>query len=315
MSSVKSQAISIVVPVFNEAAGLADFHHALSQALRALPLDYEIVYCNDGSTDASENVIAAISQKDKHVRLVGLSRNFGKECALTAGIAAATGAGVLTIDADGQHPVDLISEFIAHWQNDADVVVGIRDGATSLSSRLFYKLFNRLTGERLIPHSTDFRLLDRKVVDAFLRLEEHNRITRGLIDWVGFKRDFITFKAKPREYGTATYSGKQLRRLAADSFVSLSSVPLFIFGYLGIFITLGSGILGIAVIIEQIILRDPLAWRFTGTAMLGTLILFLIGIVLMSQGMIALYISHIHTQSKRRPLYIIDESRSIGLDR
>lgn len=131
MSSVKSQAISIVVPVFNEAAGLADFHHALSQALRALPFDYEIVYCNDGSTDASENVIAAISQKDKHVRLVSLSRNFGKECALTAGIAAATGAGVLTIDADGQHPVDLISEFIAHWQNGADVVVGIRDGDES----------------------------------------------------------------------------------------------------------------------------------------------------------------------------------------
>lgn len=313
MSETTSETISIVIPVFNEAKGLAHFHDALKKILEFLILKYEIIYCDDGSTDNSSEVIQSLAKNDPRIHLISLSRNFGKEYALTAGIANATGDAVLTLDADGQHPVDLITEFIKRWQNGADVVVGVRQGATSLQSRLFYKLFNRITGERLIPHSTDFRLLDRKVVDAFLKLEEHNRITRGLIDWVGFKRDYITFAGKDREYGSATYSSKQLRRLALDSFVSLSSVPLLVFGYLGVFITIGSGLLGMVVLIEQVITNDPLGWNFTGTAMLGILILFLIGIVLMSQGMIALYISHIHTQTKRRPLYIIDESRSIGI--
>jgi glycosyltransferase involved in cell wall biosynthesis len=305
--------VSVVVPVFNEADGLRDFHAALLKILRSVELTYEIIYCDDGSRDKSISILQLLAKS--HTRLITLSRNFGKEYALTAGISEARGDAVLTIDADGQHPVELIPQFIEKWQAGADVVVGVRDEATSFSSRTFYRLFNRLTGERLIPHSTDFRLLDRKVVDAFLKLEEHNRITRGLIDWVGFARETIIFKAKARTHGDATYSKRQLRKLAIDSFVSLSSVPLFVFGYLGIVITAGSGILGLAVLVEQVFAHDPLGWKFTGTAMLGTLILFLIGIVLMSQGMLALYISHIHTQSKGRPLYVIDRSRSIGADK
>lgn len=304
--------VSVVVPLFNEAEGVRVFDASLHAALKRISATYEIIYCDDGSTDGSLELITKLAARSKHTRVIALSRNFGKEYAMTAGIAQADGNAIVIIDADGQHPVELIGEFVHTWQSGADVVIGVRKGATSVQSRLFYSLFNRLTGERLIPHSTDFRLLDRRVADAFLSLKEQNRITRGLIDWVGFKRETIGFDARARTHGEATYSSKQLRKLAFDSFVSLSSVPLLFFGYIGVIITIGSGILGIALLIEQVILNDPLHWHFTGTAMLGTLILFLVGIVLMSQGMIAVYVSHIHTQTKRRPLYIIDERRSVG---
>jgi dolichol-phosphate mannosyltransferase len=147
-----------------------------------------------------------------------------------------------------------------------------------------------------------------------MNLQETNRITRGLIDWLGFEPNYIHFKAKTRLAGRASYSSRKLINLATNSFVSLSPKPLYLFGYLGILITLGAFLLGISVFIEQLILNDPLHWKFTGTAMLGILILFLVGIVLMSQGILSLYISHIHSQSKARPLYVVDYDKSVGIE-
>jgi hypothetical protein len=175
-------------------------------------------------------------------------------------------------------------------------------------------MFNKLAGQHMIPGSTDFRLIDRSVQQAFMQLKESGRMTRSLIDWLGFKREYIYFESKARSEGSASYSLHKLVGLAADGLVSMSPRPLYLFGYLGVIITFASLLLGLAVIIEQLLLNDPLSWDFTGTAMLGILILFLVGIVLMSQGILSLYISKISEQSKQRPLYVVDYSGSVGIN-
>lgn len=316
---VHLQKLSVVVPLFNEAGGLSDFHKSLVEQLVALGTDFEIIYVDDGSSDKSSELIRSWHASDDRVKLIKLSRNFGKENALTAGIAQANGDGVLIIDGDGQHPVELVPEFVKAWQDGCRVVIGVRRGAGSgswykkISGRIFYSLFNRLTGERLIPGSTDFRLIDSTVQQDFLRLKESDRLTRGLIDWLGYERRLIYFEAKPRSHGSPAYSLGKLMRLAAHSFVSMTPAPLYLFGYLGVLITSGALILGSSVFVEQALLGDPWHWRFTGTALIGILLLFLVGIVLLSQGMLSLYISHIHSQTKQRPLYIIDYNASAGI--
>lgn len=287
-----------------------------------MPVDYELIYCDDGSDDGSAKLVNDWHKHNSSIKLIPLSRNFGKENALTAGITMSKGEAIIMLDGDGQHPVELIPKFVTTWQEGAQVVVGLRlgnDGAnwsSSMASRLFYNIFGKLADrQELVKGATDFRLIDRQVQQAFLNLPETDRITRGLIDWLGFRRQYVSFVAKDREDGKPSYGFNKRLGLAANSVTSLTPKPLFIFGYLGVFITLGSFLLGLAVIIEQLILGDPLKWRFTGTAMLGTLILFMVGIVLMSQGILALYISDIHKQSKRRPLYIIDFDKAIGISK
>jgi dolichol-phosphate mannosyltransferase len=170
-----------------------------------------------------------------------------------------------------------------------------------------------ISEDKLITGSTDFRLIDHSVRREFLNLKETDRITRGLIDWLGFRRSYIPFEAVARQKGSPGYNRRSLMRLAAHSFVSLTPEPLYLFGYLGIFITTVALALGSSVFVEQILMGDPLHWKFTGTAMLSILILFLIGLVLLSQGILSLYVSHIHSQSKQRPLYVIDREGSVGI--
>jgi dolichol-phosphate mannosyltransferase len=313
--------LSVVVPVLNESAGLRAFHQALTEAVRAAVKEsYEILYCDDGSDDDTPAIVRSLRAADSRVKLVRLSRNFGKENALSAGIAEAGGEAILMIDGDGQHPVELIPRFVEAWRGGAQVVIGLRTDNRSeswfkrLGSRWFYRLFNRLTSQQLLPGATDFRLIDRSVQQAFMRLKETDRITRGLIDWLGFRREFVPFKANRRQLDTVSYSPGKLFGLAANSFVSLTPTPLYLSGYLGVFITIFSLVLGGAVFIEQILLGDPWHWKFTGTAMLSILLMFLVGIVLVSQGILSLYISHLHSQSKQRPLYVIDYKESAGIE-
>jgi glycosyltransferase involved in cell wall biosynthesis len=316
MAAIKPT-LSLIVPVYNEADGLNEFYASLVKVLKSLDSkpSYEIIFCDDGSTDESQELLSDIADKDEDVKTILFSRNFGKESALSAGIAQASGEAIITIDGDGQHPVERISDFLAAWKEGAKVVIGIRKNSKGkpfkkLESKLFYSLFNRLSSQKLIPGSTDFRLIDQSVQTAFLTLGESNRITRGLIDWLGFKRSYINFVAGERAKGKPGYSQRKLIQLAMNSIISLSPRPLYLLGYLGMIITSLALLLGLAVIIEQIILSDPLQWKFTGTAMLGILVLFFVGIVLIAQGILAIYVSHIHTESKHRPLYIIDHARS-----
>lgn len=313
--------ISVVVPVYDEEEGIHWFHDELAKALNKMPdYTFEVVYVNDGSQDNSLEMLHNLKPADNIIGLqvIELSRNFGKEAALSAGMAGASGDAVLCMDADGQHPIECLEQFIEKWHAGADVVIGVRgrnekEGFVKrYGSRIFYASFNKLTGVEMIPKSTDFRLLDRKVVDEFNKLHENNRITRGLIDWLGYRRELVYFDAKARQFGTAGYTFKKLAQLAMNTFVSLSAVPLFLAGYIGIFFMAVGLVVGLFVLVEQVLLNDPLALQVTGTAMLGILITFLVGVILSTQGLIGLYIARILGESQGRPLYVIREKTTIS---
>lgn len=312
---------SIVVPVHNESEGIKNFldKELFPELEKIKKYRYEVIFVDDGSTDNSLEIIQEYAKKQKNIRVIALSRNFGKEPALSAGLATASGDAVITIDADGQQPPRLIPDFIKKWEDGADIVTGVRDHYTKhgliqkIGSKLFYWLLRRMGNKYTVPGSTDFRLMNRAVVDEFNRLSEHNRITRGLIDWLGFKQEYIKYTYGARLAGKPSYGMKKLFKLAIDSFVSMSTTPLVVLGYLGLIITFLSGILGLFVIIQQYILGDPLGLYWNGAVQMAIFITFLIGIVLISQAITALYISHIHAETQSRPLYIINKKESRNL--
>lgn len=312
--------LSIIVPIHNEEEGIGAFlRQELLPVVEKLPLNYEVILVNDGSTDKTLPIIQSFAEKDKKIKVISLSRNFGKEPALSAGLKYAKGDAALTIDADGQQPPKLIPDFIKKWEDGAEIVTGVRDHYTKhglipkLGSKLFYRLLKIMGNKHTVPGSTDFRIIDRTVIDEFNKLTEHNRITRGLIDWLGFRQEYIKYVYGVRMAGKPSYNLKKLFRLAMDSFISMSSTPLVIFGYLGIFITIGSFILGMFCIINQYILGDPLHLYWNGAVQMAIFITFLVGLVLISQAITALYISHIHAETQGRPLYIVDEKQSRNL--
>lgn len=304
------------MPVYNEGTGLERFHTALVAQLDSLKgVTFELLYCNDGSTDKTLALLAQFALDNERIRIISLSRNFGKEIATTAGLQAANGAAVITLDSDGQHPVELIAEFIARWQGGAKVVVGVRDknqkeGFVKRSgSKLFYRILQRLTHRPVVPYSTDFRLIDRSVAEEFLRLTERNRMTRAQIDWLGYKSEYIHFQANPREHGSSGYSFKKLFKLAVSSFIAYSVSPLYFVAYVGIVVLPISLLVGIGMVVNAL-LGDPIGLHATGSAYVIVLLLFLVGVLLVSQGIIGLYLSQIHAETQNRPLYIIDKARS-----
>jgi glycosyltransferase involved in cell wall biosynthesis len=312
MSNRTSPVLSVVVPVYNESFSLPRMHESLLPVLKELGISYEIIFVDDGSFDDSLRILRDLQSSDKTIRVLHLTRNFGKEIALTAGLHKARGQAILTLDADGQYPVELIPDFVAHWRNGAKVVVGIRQTNQreglfkKYGSKLFYKLFNSSLGVRLTPGATDFRLIDHTVQQDFSLLTERNRITRGLIDWLGYPQTYVEFNANPRLGGEASYSPRKLIKLAIDSAVSLSISPLYITAYIGAFVLPLATLLGIGMVFDWL-LGDPLRLHATGGAYITVLILWLIGVLLVSQGIIGLYLSHIHTEAQNRPLYVLDE--------
>lgn len=307
----KDTLISIIVPVFNEAEGLPTFHKALTKKIDKLPYQFELLFVDDGSSDDSLQVLEKLADQDPRIRVIEFARNFGKELATSAGLHSAKGDAALMIDADLQHPVELIKDFIKKWEDGADVVVGIREGDTHdsmpkrLASKTFYKLLSAMAEVDITPNATDFRIVDRVVVDHFKRFTERGRMTRGLIDWLGFKREFITFEANERQFGTAGYSLIKLFKLAINSFISNSLMPLRVAGYLGVLIILLSTPLGLFIFFEKYLLHNALGIVFSGSAILMVILMFLVGIILVSLGLIALYIANIHIEVVGRPLYVV----------
>ena len=313
-----SKLISIIVPVYNEEEGIRDFvsNSLLPVIEKNTKYDFEVILVNDGSSDASLDIVQQLAAKNPKIKVLSFSKNFGKEPALSAGLYYAKGDAVMMIDTDGQQPPKLIPDFIKKWEDGVEIVTGVRSRYTKhglipkLGSKLFYKLLHMMGNKSTVPGSTDFRLLDRVVVDEFNKFTEHNRITRGLIDWLGFRQEYIEYVYGVRAAGKPSYSFKKLFHLAIDSFVSMSTTPLAIFGYIGVFITIGSAILGIFCIINQYILGDPLQLYWDGAVQLAIFITFLIGLLMISESITALYISHIHTETQGRPLYIVDKKQS-----
>ena len=309
---METKLISIIIPVFNEEKNIAQIYRAVStEWQKALfhKYDFEIVFVDDGSVDKSLEEIKQLAKKYSNVHFIEFSRNFGKEMATTAGVNYCEGEACIMIDADLQHPVEMLGKFIKEWEEGYEVVIGVRNESKSdsimkkIGGTLFYKLMSIISDVPIIPRATDYRLMDRKVIDAFNALPERNRMTRGLIDWLGFKRTVINFNANERQRGDASYSTIKLFRLAFTSIISMSMLPLRITGYLGIFIVLVASVLGTVMFLDRYIF----AWGlyFTGTAFLADIILFLVGVVLIALGLLAFYIADIYHESQGRPMYII----------
>lgn len=315
--------ISVIVPIYNEERGIRYFlSEQLFPELKTLSSDYqfEVILVDDGSDDRTIDVvrqeIAIAGKSSGDVKLICFTRNFGKEVALAAGITEANGDAMIMIDSDGQHPVEAIPEMLERWEHGAKVVTAIRNRSKTkhkAGSKLFYKSMRLLGNKNIVEGAMDFRLIDRRVAKDYLKFGEHMRITRGLIDWLGYPQEYIKVELKGREYGEGTYSSRKLLRLASDSFVSMTRTPLAIFGYLGLFITVSSLLLGLFILIQQYILGDPLGLDWSGAVAMCVFIAFLVGLVLISQSITALYISQIHAEAKNRPLYIIDYDKSEGV--
>ena len=307
--------ISVVVPVYNEAGGILKFlDEELLPVLAGLKYDVEVVIVDDGSKDKTlEKIHKAEIVKKMPVKVVALTRNFGKEMALTAGLLESSGDAVVMIDSDGQHPAEVIVQMIAKWEDGAMVVTAVRKHNSTkhrLGSRIYYRLMKMMGSHDLVVGAMDFRLLDREVVDEFCDFNERNRLTRGLIDWLGYPQEYIMVKTKGRLSGKPSYSLKKLIALAIDSMASTSRTPLVVFGYIGGFIMVFSLILGLFILIEQYILGDPLMLDWSGAVAMSVFVSFLIGLVLVSQSMTALYVAQIHTEAKGRPLYVVNKKKS-----
>lgn len=309
---MSQRTISIVIPVYNEAANLPLLYKELLRHTQRLPYRFEVIFVDDGSSDNSAQIMRGLADSDPDVRALELARNFGKEAAVSAGLHAAKGDAAIVMDADLQMPPRLLGDFIAEWEDGADIVVGVF-ASRSMSfvrrtgAAIFYRIMGAIGNSKITPHATDYRLLDRQVLDVFKQFTEHNRITRGMIDWLGFKRAYIPFEQETRRHGKPTYSMSKLISLAMNSFTSYSLIPLKIAGYLGLIILALSIPAGIFMYVERYILGDPLRLLFSGTDMLAVMIVFLVGVVLACLGLMSLYIANIHAEVVNRPLYIVRE--------
>lgn len=303
--------ISIVIPAYNEEENIRPVYDALRNILADTECVYEIIFVDDGSQDGTLAAIEQLRREDPRVQYLQFSRNFGKELAISAGIMNAQGDAIIMLDCDLQHPPELIPRFIEKWRAGGEVVIGVRNRSRSdsltkrLGSHLYYRIINAISETKTVRGATDFRLLDRRVADELNNFTEKSRLTRGLIDWLGFRREYVRFDAADRANGQAKYNLRKLLTLAVSAFISMSFLPLKVAGYLGLSITVLAGLLGLFILVEKYALRDPWGLHISGTATLAVILMFMIGIVLACLGLIALYIANIHREVTNRPLYVV----------
>ena len=305
--------LSCVVPAYNEEANLEGFLRALAQAVQAMTPDFEIIVVNDGSRDATHDLAMRLAQ-ELPLRYLALSRNFGKEAALSAGIDHARGNAVLLIDADFQHPLEMLPEMHALWLTGYDMVYGViadrgaESGAKRFGTNLFYQFMNSGNAVKLPPNAGDFRWMDRKVADALKALPEHNRFMKGLYAWVGFKTAALPFVPKDRAAGNSSFNLRRLGSLALLGLTSFTTLPLRIWSMVGGAISLMALAYGFWIAIEAMFFGNPL----NGWPTLAASIMLFSGVQLLSIGILGEYIGRIYEEVKRRPTYLIahDEDRS-----
>lgn len=302
--------ISIVVPMYNEEANIDVFFERMEDIFITLDLRYEIVCVNDGSNDGTLAALKHHLERNPNIRLIDLSRNFGKEVALTAGLDYCEGAAVIPIDADLQDPPELIPEMIAKWREGYDMVYATRltrQGETRVkrgTANLFYRLLGRISEVKIPRNTGDFRLMDRQVVDALKLLPERNRFMKGLFAWVGYKQTAIEYDREPRLAGMTSWNYIKLWHLAMDGITSFSATPLRIWGYLGLFISLSALLYAMYMIIRVLVQGIDVP----GYASLMVVILFMGGIQLVTLGVMGEYLSRVFTEVKGRPLYLVRET-------
>jgi polyisoprenyl-phosphate glycosyltransferase len=307
---------SLVVPFYNEESVIEETHRRLTEVMSAMAEPYEIIYVNDGSHDRSGQMVRAICESDQHAKMLIFSRNFGHQTAITAGMDYAAGDAVIIIDADLQDPPDVIPSMIERWKDGYEVVYGHRQSRQGESwfkretARRFYRLLNRMSDIEIPADVGDFRLIDKKVRDALLKIPEHNRYVRGLISWLGFRQTMVDYIRAPRFAGETKYPIRKMVRLAIDGIASFSYRPLKMSIGLGLMLSIFSFLFLLFVFISRLfnlVIMEP------GYASLMCVILFFFGIILIMLGVIGEYIGRIFEEVKGRPLYIIcDKTGEFG---
>ena len=305
--------VTILVPCHNEEESLPLLYNAVSGLMDNEPkwkeYEWELLLVDDGSSDRTVQVIKSLYEKDKRISYIELSRNFGKENAMFAGLNYAQGDCVVIMDADLQHPPHVITEMLAKWEEGYEDVYGkrITRGKESWMrkhmSLLYYKLLQKFVRYEMLPNVGDFRLLDRKCVDSLKEMKETERYTKGLYCFIGFKKTGVEFETQDRVAGKSSWSTRQLLGLAIEGLISFTTIPLKIATMLGIFVSLGSFIYMICVLVKTLLWGEVVR----GYPTLLTIILFLSGIQLLTVGILGEYIGRIYTETKRRPAYIIRE--------
>ncbi|RRG04291.1 MAG: glycosyltransferase [Lactobacillus sp.] len=302
--------VTIIVPFYNEESGLQEFYNILTTTLTELATyDFEMLFVNDGSSDNGLEMVKQLAAKDQRVSYIDLSRNYGKEVAMTAGFDHAKGDAVVIIDADLQQPPEAIKEMVTYWQQGYDDVYAIRkerlgEGKAKIwFSKTYYRLLGKMTQEKVYPNAGDFRLLDRKVVDALSALREQARYTKGLYGWVGFKKKAISYIAQPRQSGVTKWDFSKLFKLAVNGLTAYTTVPLRLSTYLGVLVSFFGFVYMLIVLFQRVFgLGDV-----SGYASLMIGILLLGGVQLISLGLIGEYLARVFVETKQRPLYFIED--------
>jgi glycosyltransferase involved in cell wall biosynthesis len=305
--------ISCIVPAYNEAANLPRLLAALTPALAALSPRWEVIVVDDGSRDDTAAVMRGCVG-EPGVRFLALSRNFGKEAALSAGLDHSRGEVVVMIDADGQHPLALLPEMLAGWRDGADAVCAVRDTradesfAKRLGTRLFYGIVNAGSPLPIPEDAGDFRLMDRRVVDALLALPERNRFLKGLYAWVGFRTEFIRYTPAPRASGQSSFSFTRLLGLALTGVTAFSNLPLRLWSGLGATVAVCAIGYGGWIVVDHFINGNPVP----GWPTVVVSLMFFSGVQLLSIGILGEYVGRIFTEVKRRPIYLLREDLGQG---
>jgi len=303
--------LSLVVPMLNEAEMVPIIIERLTAVLKGIGEPYELIFVNDGSRDETAVLLNAAHEADPRVKILHLSRNFGKEIALTAGIDHASGDAVIAIDADLQDPPELIEDFVQYWREGYDVVYGQRINRRTdtrlkrITAKAFYSVIGRLSRVDIPASAGDFRLIDRKVATSLGQLRERNRFMKGLFAWVGYRQKAVPYSRPPRAAGKTKFNYWRLWNFALDGITSQSTIPLRVAGYLGLAVAVFAVVYGVFLILRTMVSGNDVP----GYASTMVAILLLGGVQLMVLGVIGEYLARIFEETKRRPLYLIDEAK------
>lgn len=314
LSPRSAPVISIVAPAYNESANVAAFLAALVPVLESLGEPWEIVFVDDGSRDDTVGLLVAARSQEPRIAIVSLARNFGKDVALSAGLAHARGQAVIPIDTDLQHPPSLIPALVAKWRAGADMVVGVRSKRTEEGvvrrnlARAYYRVMRRMNDVAIPPNAGDYRLIDRKIVDVINQMPERCRFMKGIFAWPGFRTEAVEFEAHARAGGRSQWSLWKLWRFALDGLFSFSTVPLKIWTYVGGLSAIGAFVYLVVTLVQKLVFGISAP----GYASLMIVMLFFNSLLLLSNGIQGEYLARIFEEVKGRPLYVVGRTWGLG---
>lgn len=310
----RGRALTVIVPVLNEERNVPLLVERLTQQLDRLGLDWTVLFVDDGSSDGTLAALKALNGRDPRFTAISFSRNFGKEIAIAAGLGHARGDAAIIMDADLQHPPEVVGEFVRLWREGYDVVYGQRrdretDSALRRAfSRVFYRLYNALVRTDIPEGAGDFRLLDRRAIDAMNSIRESSRFNKGLFSWIGFKSIGVPFDVAERAHGTTKWSFRKLANFAIDGLTSFSTLPLRVWSLLGLAISLTAFLYAITILLKTLLFGTDVA----GFPTIVISVMFLSGVQLISLGVLGEYLGRVYEEVKARPLYIVADRVGLG---